>query len=136
VDIVIDNTDAAMNLAMTVFMGALEDLRSAKRALEGQVGCALAEALLDGTLLADFDNEEAARAVKGFRKTLDQYRDARRYFMDGTSSAVYHANVVGLDGSAAVSRVRVECILPWNSLLVANAADEFMALRMKYANKR
>ena len=134
-EIVIDNTDAAMNLAMTVFMGALDDLRSAKKALEGQIGCEVAEALLDGSLLADFANEEAARIVKGFRKTLDQYRDARAYFMDSQSNASYHATVVGLDGQAAVSRVRVECVLPWNSRLVAKACEDFMSLRMKYANK-
>jgi len=135
VDIEIDNTDAAINLAMTVFMGALEDLRFAKRELETRVAQDIAEALLDGTFAADYADEDAARVVKMFRKTLDRYREARRYFMDGQSNAVYHANVVGLDGQAAVSRVRVECILPFNTRLAAQACDEFMSLRMKYANK-
>jgi hypothetical protein len=130
-----ESTDGETRLAYTLFMNALEDLRSSKRALEGQAGSALAEGLLSGTLLEDFDNEELANVVRGFSKTLETYREARRYFMDGASAAVYHADVVGLDGSAAVSRVRLECSLPFNSRLVAKAAAEFMAHRQRYANK-
>ncbi|HIK62014.1 MAG TPA: hypothetical protein EYF98_15135 [Planctomycetes bacterium] len=133
--IIEESTDGETRLAYALFMDALDDLRSSKKALEGRIGCTLAEDLLDGTLLRDFDNEELASAVRGFSKTLETYREARRYFMDGASAAVYHAGVVGLDGSAAVSRVRLECSLPFNSRLAADAATEFMAHRQRYANK-
>jgi len=135
-DVEIVDQDPQIELAYMVFMGAVEDLRSSALILSRTTACDIADGLIDGTFLADFGDEYTAKVVRSFSKTLSVYREARDYFMSPGSNARFHANVVGLDGEAPVSKMRTECTLPFNSKLAADACDAFMSARMKFANKK
>ena len=117
----VEADDAIQNLAYTVFMDAVDQLRSAKVILEETAVVEAAEKLIDSKF--DVKHADATR----LSAALGNYREARQYFVNPTSSAAYHASVCGLNGNAAVSKMRTECVLPFNSLLASKAVESFLA---------
>jgi hypothetical protein len=114
------NIDGNVELAYSVFMGATNDLRSAKRELESPAMASLAEALIEGRVYhAD------KKDVLAFSKQLAKYREAREYFVSPQGGAAQHAAIVGLDGLAAVSKMRQECFLEFNSMQADAAVKKF-----------
>ena len=138
-DIYIDepkSTDGEVQLAYTLFMDAVQELRQSKRELSSLESVLVVETLMGVGAALDLVNDaDWAHRVARFAKSLRSYRDARSYFVSPDGNAALHAEIVGLDGHAAVSKIRTECVLNFNSMLAAQAVDAHMLDRKQRANK-
>jgi len=138
------DTDPEVRLAYTLFMDGVEELRHSKRELSTNESAEIAERLLayasgdmpfKGRRALVTDDYWAGRIAR-FGKTLRTYRDARAYFVSPNGTAALHAEMVGLDGLAAVSKIRSECNVEFNTLLAAEGLDAYMTARKSLANGR
>ncbi len=121
-DVFVDEPqDGETRLAYTIFMDAVDQLRAAKTILDETAMVEAAEKLIDNKF--NVKNADVDRLGTALRN----YREARSYFVSPNAHAALHASLCGLDGLAAVSKIRTECVLQFNSLLASNAIENFHA---------
>lgn len=121
--------EVGLALAARVIGTTKQELEARHRALVRRAP--LVERLMAGE--ADPGDVRTAVEVKLLRDDLEEWRDCRRFFLDGPGSPLdqYGSSIAVLDERAVRDAVRPYMHLPWNGRLLESACTAFMADRRR-----